>query len=88
MNVAQQAVPTRKARSYILTWNNYPPDYLDRFRSCGAKYYCVGEEVAPTTGTPHLQCFVQFANSKSFNVVRRHFIGCSIQIARGMFNLT
>ena len=88
MNVAPQADRPRKARSFVLTWNNYPPQYLDRFQSCGSKYYCIGEEIAPTTGTPHLQCFVQYTNSKSFDVVRRHFIGCSVQIARGKFCLT
>jgi len=44
------------------TWNNYPDDaiqILHEYDTLLAGWAC-GKEVAPTTGTPHLQGFLQF----------------------------
>lgn len=53
--------------------NNYSPQDVDllrgicnRFVGC---YLVFGYEVAPTTGTPHLQGFVYFVNKKAFSSV-------------------
>ena len=35
---------------------------------CG--YVLYGKEIAPTTGTPHLQCYVEFTTKKTWNAVR------------------
>lgn len=55
-------------RNWNFTWNNYPPDYEEVFfTSLGAdsiRYVVMGKEIAPTTGTHHVQGFVSFKNSR------------------------
>lgn len=78
--------PSFRSRSYIMTWNNYEDIDIDTlthyFNNAGAKY-CIGEEVAPTTGTPHLQIFVSFGNARSFNSMKKDFPKCHIEKMRG-----
>lgn len=49
------------AKHWHFTWNNYPENWKDlvvpEFQKFGLSYV-VGVEVAPTTGTPHLQGFI------------------------------
>jgi len=47
--------PNAKARGWLFTWNNYPDTYRAALDELECRYVCAGEEVAPTTGTPHLQ---------------------------------
>ncbi len=50
-------------KNWCFTWSNYPSDWKEvivpkfREKSIG---YIIGEEVCPTTGTQHLQGYVQF----------------------------
>lgn len=48
------------AKRHVFTWNNYPENYMDlfkvKFENC--KWMC-GEEIAPETGTPHLQGYIE-----------------------------
>lgn len=47
---------------WFTTWNNYPPDaeaqLLSKFGEC--EVLVAGREIAPTTGTPHLQMVVSW----------------------------
>lgn len=58
-------VPKRK--NHFFTWNNYTEEdiggLLDFFNTHATKYK-FQEEIAPTTGTPHLQGMVIFPNEK------------------------
>jgi len=51
------------AKNWGFTWNNYPEDWKEvlvpkfQKRCIG---YAMGMEVAPTTGTPHIQGFIEF----------------------------
>ena len=62
-----------RGRNWIFTINNHDNDIIDRLK--GLEGVCVhmvmGEEVAPTTGTRHLQGFVQFRIPKRQNQVKR-----------------
>lgn len=60
-----------KALSYCFTLNNYTPDDIEDLKSKSDKYrYMVfGEEVAPTTGTPHLQGYVRLLKQMRMNQV-------------------
>lgn len=55
---------TQRGRRWVFTWNNYPEDYQQFFVSkCDeldieVVHVVMGEEVAPTTGTKHLQCYL------------------------------
>lgn len=59
---------------FISTWNNYTEADILVFRGwCQAKttFSVVGREVAPTTGTPHLQGFHQTSGSLSFKAFKK-----------------
>jgi len=78
-----------KSRSYVFTYNNPPfaptdnnslVAWLNQFQ---CKYAIAGHEVAPLTGTPHLQGYLQFKNPRGFAAVRKLLPGCHIEPAKG-----
>lgn len=73
----------QRARSYVFTWNNYTEDTKEYLRSLVFKYLIFGEEVAPTTGTKHLQGYIMFANPKEFSTTRELLSGAHVEIAKG-----
>lgn len=72
-----------RARAYCFTWNNYPPDYRTRLQAIDFRYCLAGEEVSPSTGTPHLQGYIYFASAKTVSRVRTLLPGCHVVPARG-----
>lgn len=68
-------------RNFCFTFNNYPDTVLVDTLVC--KYIAYSKEVAPTTGTPHLQGYVSFANAKTVDQVRRLMPGCHISVMIG-----
>jgi len=50
-----------RLRAYCFTINNYTPEELEKLREYSTKcrYLVFGFEIAPTTGTPHIQGFMQ-----------------------------
>lgn len=60
----------QRARSWVWTLNNYTPEEVNSITAVGDScpkiaYLVFGQEIAPETGTPHLQGFVQFNNALS-----------------------
>lgn len=57
-----------RKRAFVFTVNNFTSEdllLLARLGESGkCKFLCWGEEIAPTTGTPHLQGFVYFNDAK------------------------
>lgn len=77
-----------KHRCWCFTWNNYTKDDIALLKGMGgvavadgailsrgptAKYLIFAEEVSPTTGTPHLQGFVQFDSQVFFSALNQRF---------------
>jgi len=60
-------------RLFTWTCNNYTQEHIDRVHSIPAKYIIYGKEIAPTTGTPHLQGFIYFTNARDLNPVINEF---------------
>lgn len=54
----------RKAKRWCFTINNYNDEHLTKLESLECVYIVWGKETAPSTGTPHLQGFVVFANAR------------------------
>lgn len=55
--------PLVTGRSFAFTLNNYTADHEDDLRALsekGAIYLIFGREIAPDTGTPHLQGYIRF----------------------------
>jgi len=63
---------TSRTRGWIFTVNNYSEqdEHFIFNLSNESTFVVCGREVAPTTGTRHLQGFVYFANKKTFSGVR------------------
>jgi len=78
-----------KTRRVVFTYNNYPDAFqsdvhLDTWLSqLGGVYAVVGRELSPTTGTPHLQGYLAFANPRALSSIRKLLIGCHVEPARG-----
>lgn len=74
-----------KARGFCFTWNNYDEktiEYVDSI--CKEAVYAIyGKEVAPTTGTKHLQGYIYFRNPRSLKAVIKLLKGSHVAIAKG-----
>lgn len=64
----------QRYRAWVVTVNNYGPADIENLRTLvgrgGATFVIFQEEIAPGTGTPHLQAYVRFAEPKDFGRVR------------------
>lgn len=72
-----------KFRAFCFTLNNYKPDDEDYLSKLECKYIVYGHEVAPTTGTPHLQGYVSFKSPISELSARKKLPGCHVLVAKG-----
>lgn len=82
-NSASRNSKVRRARGFCFTWNNYPESWRGTIDSLPVSYWIVGIEVAPTTGTPHLQGYIYFRNARTERSVRGLLPGCHVVAARG-----
>lgn len=77
--------PQKRARRWCFTINN--PTDLDHFGARliirGSKYGIVAKEISPTTGTPHIQGYVNLPNAKTFNTVKKSLPRAHLQAALG-----
>lgn len=81
VNINVPMAPAR-FRSFVFTWNNPGPDAERSLEQLpGYTYLTFGRELAPTTGTPHLQGFVRFRDGKSLSRVRVLLPGCHVETA-------
>lgn len=76
-------------RHFAFTYNNYQKDenwslnLVEALRYLDANYYIWGKEIAPSTGTPHLQGYVQLKKRKYFSTICKHLRNIHITIVRG-----
>lgn len=59
-----------QSRRWCWTLNNYSHEEVEHLKNVDCSYMVFGYEVAPTTGTPHLQGFTIFTSNKRFNAVK------------------
>lgn len=62
-----------RSYKYIFTWNNYPEDYRDQLENNigDIKWLICAEEVAPSTGTKHLQGYVEFKGKRRWDALKK-----------------
>lgn len=75
-----------RGKQYVFTWNNYTALTLQQLRDippASYHYLVYGQEIAPTSGTPHLQGYVSFVERKRIAWVRNLFQGAHVELARG-----
>lgn len=71
--------------NYVFTWNNYTDDCDEKLRefSKGCRGVIYGREVAPSTGTPHLQGYFQLINKMRITQLVKLLPGVHFQVAKG-----
>jgi hypothetical protein len=68
-------------RNFCFTFNNYPENHFIDTIDC--KYVAYSHEVAPTTGTPHLQGWITFHSAKTIQAARKLLPGCHVLVMHG-----
>ena len=64
--------------------NNYTNEDIALLEKLKCKYIIYGYEIAPTTGTPHLQGFVIWRSAKTFTASQKSLPnGCHISVCKG-----
>lgn len=79
----------KEFRHFAFTWNNY--HLVDNWQeilivavqNLGANYIIAAHEIAPTTGTPHLQGYVQLDKKRYFTTVVKFLPGSHITPVMG-----
>lgn len=72
-----------KKRDFVFTWNNYPENYAASLDTLECVYLVTGEEVAPSTGTRHLQGYIRVKHPLRLSAMVGRLPGCHVEIARG-----
>lgn len=73
-----------RLKSFVFTVNNYTNDDIERIKTIPYKYLVFGKELAPSTGTPHLQGYMQLPNARTFKSLKKAFpSGAHLERARG-----
>lgn len=75
--------PIKRQRGYCFTLNNWTQEQYDIIVGLRCRYVVVGKEVAPITGTPHLQGYIHFTDTKSKSAARILLVGCHVTMANG-----
>lgn len=73
----------QRAKHWCFTINNPKPDHHDLDRLVGWNYCVVGNEVCPSTGTPHLQGYVCFDKQLRMNAVKKMMPTAHLEIMLG-----
>ena len=62
-----------RKRRWVFTLNNYSAEEAQALLDCtdAVKHIFFGEEVAPSTGTPHFQGYVEFLHPKTMSAVKK-----------------
>jgi len=68
-----EAGPGDKCQDWCFTLNNYKPAEVKKLEAYECEYMVFGYEIAPKTGTKHLQGFMQFKNNKLFTTLKKAF---------------
>lgn len=73
-----------RARGWCFTLPNYDDNSISQICETNIyDYLIIGKEIAPTTGTPHLQGFIYCKNKISFNALKPALGNAHIEQARG-----
>lgn len=78
-----------KHKNWCVTHNNYSEAQLDEWKTFPAlEYIVIGQEVAPETGTHHLQITLRFSTRRTFSAVKKvlaRFGNPHIEVCKDLF---
>jgi hypothetical protein len=68
----------KRSRNYQITINNYTKTNLREFTKRAKalekhNYICYGLEIAPTTGTKHIQGYIQLNEAMTYSALQKYF---------------
>lgn len=72
-----------KNRNFCFTWNNYDEQSKQYLKDLTVKYVAYAEEIAPSTGTKHLQGYVSFNSPQTLAQARSKLPGCHVETMLG-----
>lgn len=84
--MAKKVEKIQKNRNWCFTLSNYTDRHIEHIDALECRYVGYGKEIAPSTGTPHLQGFIVFDGPKTFNTVRKLLEGANIEVMKGSFD--
>lgn len=79
-------MPAPQSKNYCATINNWNQTHVEHLESMideDAQYIIAGKETAPSTGTAHLQCFIQFSKPKTLSYVVSRLPGAHVTKCNG-----
>lgn len=77
----------KRSRAFAFTWNNYTDEVESQLQAEPYVYQVYGKELAPTTGTPHLQGYIRYRSARSLESVRKRLKGAHVEVAISEFHL-
>ena len=72
-----------KSRNFVFTINNYSEDTINVLKGLECRYLVFGREIAPTTGTKHLQGLVCFATPRASTALKKKLPTIHLEPMRG-----
>lgn len=75
-------MPPSKVRNICYTLNNYTTDQTTHLKNIPRTFHVMGFEVGDS-GTPHIQGFICFKNSRSFKAVHKDLFKAHVEVMRG-----
>ena len=71
-----------RVRRFCFTYNNYPKDWYERLRDSKlVKFFMGGEEKAPSTGTPHIQGYLEIPKKKTLKALQKKLCKADLKIS-------
>jgi len=74
---------SKRSKHWCFTWNNYSDEDWNGITLTECRYLVVGREVAPETGTKHLQGYIVFDSLKSLAQMKKVFETVHWEPAKG-----
>lgn len=79
--------PAKRVRGFCFTWNNYPDNAEELLAALvtryDTKFAIAGHEIAPTTGTRHLQGYIYYKLPTTVGAARGRLPGADVRRALG-----
>ena len=73
----------KQVKRFCFTLNNYTPDDVKNCETIDCGFIVYGFEVAPTTGTPHLQGYIETKKKMTMKALTKLMPRCSFQVSKG-----
>ncbi len=70
-----------RSRGFCFTLNNYEADAYEKLQRIEAKYICYQKEVAPSTGTPHIQGYLYLPSGSTITAIQKKFKKENLKVA-------